>query len=153
MSAMSLLRSTSSRTFLILPMLLLAAEWFLTRGRLQVQPAGVLLMLWGYAQYRLAGNYRSRTGGGGPGLRNPPERLVTSGIYAYTRNPMYLGHLIFIAGLAIALRSYLGAALLAVHVPWFQSRVMRDEARLREMFDDDYAAYTKKVKRWIPYTV
>lgn len=153
MNAMSLLRSTSNRTFLVLPLLLLAAELLLTRGRLQVQPAGALLMLWGYAQYRLAGNYRTRMGGGGPGLRNPPERLVTSGIFAYTRNPMYLGHLIFIAGLAIALRSYLGAALLIAHVPWFQMRVLRDEARLREMFDEQYAAYTKKVKRWIPYTV
>ena len=153
MNAMSLFRSTSSRTFLVFPALLLIAEWLLHRGRLQVQPFGALLMVWGYLQYRLSGRYRTRIGGGGPGLRNPPERLVTSGIFAYTRNPMYLGYLIFLAGLAITLRSYIGAALLVLHIPWFQKRVIRDETRLHALFGEAYAAYTQTVKRWVPYAV
>ena len=153
MNLMPLFRSTSGRTFVVLPALLLIAELLLHRGHLQVQPYGVLLIFWGYLQYRLSGSYRTRMGEGGPGLRNPPKRLVTSGIFAYTRNPMYLGYLIFLAGLAITLRSYIGAALLVVHIPWFHKRVIRDETRLHGLFGEAYVAYTQSVKRWIPYTV
>ena len=145
--------STSSRTFLVIPILLLAVEWLLRRELPQVQPLGLPLVAWGYLQYRLSGRYRTRLGGGGPGFRNPPERLVTSGIFAYTRNPMYLGHLIFLAGLSITLQSYLGVALVVLHIPWFHGRVQRDEGRLHELFGDEYANYTERVKRWIPYAI
>ena len=146
-------RSTSTRTFLVIPVLLLAVEWLLHREQLQLQPFGAPLLLWGYLQYRLSGSYRTRLGGGGPGFRNPPERLVTSGIFAYTRNPMYLGHLIYLTGLAITLRSYVGLALIVAHIPWFQQRVRRDERRLRELFGDEYAVYKDQVKRWVPYAI
>lgn len=150
MSASSFLKSTSRRNFVVLPPVLLLIEWLLKRENLSLEPLGLPLLVWGYLQFRLAGAYRTRLGGGGPGLRTPPERLVTSGIYAYTRNPMYLGHLIFLAGLAITLQSYVGAVLLLIHVPWFHSRVAGDEQRLHELFGEEYAAYAKRVKRWLP---
>ncbi len=91
-----------------------------------------------------------RNGGGGPGITVPPQRLVTDGVYAYTRNPMYLGHLIFMLGLAVTFRSWLALALLAGHVVWFHRRVLEDEARLRAQFGAPYADYERRVKRWIP---
>jgi len=153
MNLASPFKSTSTRTFLVIPVLLLAVEWLLRREQLQLQPFGVPLLIWGYLQYRLSGMYRTRLGGGGPGFRNPPERLVTSGIFAFTRNPMYLGHLLFLAGLALTLQSYIGAALLLLHIPWYQSRVTRDEDRLRGLFGAEFLDYTRRVKRWIPYAV
>ena len=89
-------------------------------------------------------------GGGGPGLSNPPERIVDSGIYAYTRNPMYLGHLIFMAGLAITFWSLAALVLLVVHLPWYQRRVLGDEAHLKTLFGQGYVDYAARVKRWIP---
>ena len=65
----------------------------------------------GFSTYRLCGLYRLKHGGGGPGLESPPERLVSTGPYAYTRNPMYLGHVIYLTGLTLTLRSWFGAAL------------------------------------------
>ena len=65
-------------------------------------------------------------------------------------NPMYLGHLIFLAGLAFALDSWLAAALFVFHAAWFDRRVRDDEARLIALFGDPYRAYLARVKRWIP---
>ena len=59
-------------------------------------------MIWGYLQYRLCGKYRTTRGGGGPSPEVPAERLVSTGLYAYTRNPMYLGHLFGLSGLSFS---------------------------------------------------
>ena len=66
---------------------------------------------------------------------------------------MYLGHLIFMLGLAIAFLSIPAAILFIFHIFWFQRRVREDEVRLTAQFGDAYAAYAAKVKRWIPGVV
>lgn len=111
------------------------------------------LLVWGYLQYRLAGDYRTRVGGGGPGMGAPPERLVTSGIFQHTRNPMYLGHMIFLAGLALATQSPVFGAVFGWHVPWFDARAADDEARLEELFGAEYEQYRRAVPRWLPTRV
>jgi protein-S-isoprenylcysteine O-methyltransferase Ste14 len=121
------------------------------RGRVQAEPIFVIVMVWGYLQYRLCGLYRITHGGGGPGLETPPERLVSTGPYAYTRNPMYLGHLIFLAGLTMALQSWLGAAITTATAVWFHLRVARDEKRLELRLGQPYVEYRMRVKRWIPW--
>ena len=144
------LKSTSRRTFLVYPLCIVAIELLLRRGELLVYAWGITLLVWGYAQYRFGGKYRSAHGGGGPGIDIPPERIVDTGIYAYTRNPMYLGHLIFMLGMAVSFQSVAAVALLVVHLYWFQRRVLEDEAHLRTLFGDGYIAYCARVKRWIP---
>jgi protein-S-isoprenylcysteine O-methyltransferase Ste14 len=144
------LSSTSNRTFVLWPAVLLCAEAALQNGLPWIDPWALPLLAWGYLQYRFIGNYRSHEGGGGPGLSNPPERLVTGGPYRYCRNPMYLGHLIFLAGLAFALHSWIAAAVFAFHAVWFDRRVRHDEARLSVLFGDPYREYLARVKRWIP---
>jgi len=144
------LRSTSFRTFVLYPVLVVGWELFLHSGRLRVEPWFSPLLLWGYLQYRLVGNYRLPRGGGGPGMDTPPERLVTTGVYAYTRNPMYLGHIIFLIGLALTLQSVLAGLIALASAVWFHFRVLRDEARLRECFGPAYIDYQERVKRWLP---
>ncbi|HLQ25367.1 MAG TPA: isoprenylcysteine carboxylmethyltransferase family protein [Acidiferrobacterales bacterium] len=144
------LRSTSFRTFVLYPILTLAWELLLNKGRLRLEPVFLPLMVWGYLQYRLCGQYRIKRGGGGPGLDTPPERLVTTGSFAYTRNPMYLGHIIFLTGLALTLNSLFAALLTVVTTVWFHFRVLGDERRLTQRFGQPYVAYLGKVKRWVP---
>lgn len=108
------------------------------------------LLAWGYLQYKLVGTLRAREGGGGPGISKPPERIVTQGPYRWLRNPMYLGHLIFFAGIALSLGSWAGAVVLAAHAVWFDLRVREDEARLAALFGEPYREYCRRVKRWIP---
>ena len=115
-----------------------------------MEPLFLLLMLWGYLQYRLCGRYRIKRGGGGPGLEIPPDRLVTTGPYAYARNPMYLGHIIFLTGVALTLKSWLGALIVLIAVVGSHRRVLGDERRLSARFGQPYIDYMGRVKRWIP---
>jgi len=108
------------------------------------------LMLWGYLQYRLCGLYRTKHGGGGPGLEKPPVRLVSDGPYAYSRNPMYLGHVLFLIGLALTLQSLLAALITVATALWFHRRVLEDERNLAQSFGEPYLRYRAKVARWVP---
>jgi protein-S-isoprenylcysteine O-methyltransferase Ste14 len=147
---MQLLRGTSFRTFLLYPVVVVSWELLLNRGRLRLELWFLPLLVWGYLQYRLAGRYRIARGGGGPGMDTPPDRLVTTGPFAYCRNPMYLGHIIFLVGLTLSLRSELAAIITIATVVWFHFRVRRDERRLSERFGQPYVDYTARVKRWMP---
>jgi len=144
------LGSTSNRTFLLWPIMAVLAETALQQGLPRIQLWALPLLAWGYLQYRLVGHYRSREGGGGPGVSIPPERLVVGGPYRFCRNPMYLGHLIFFAGVAFALHSWLAAGVLAFHIAWFHRRARDDEARLAALFGNPYREYCARVSRWIP---
>ena len=147
------LKSTSNRTFVLYPILVVLVEAALRGGDVRVVPWFAPLLAWGYLQYRLVGNYRIARGGGGPGLSVPPERIVATGPYRYTRNPMYLGHLIFLLGLALTFASWPAAALLGFHVPWYNERAKEDEAQLHRIFGDAYDAYARRVKRWVPFVL
>lgn len=135
---------------MLYPAVVVAWEFALSRGSLRLEPWFLPLLAWGYLQYRLVGRYRLRLGGGGPGMDTPPERLVTSGPFALCRNPMYLGHLVFLAGLALSLKSWFGMILLAGTAIWLHFRVRRDERRLAERFGEAYVEYRSRVKRWVP---
>ena len=144
------LQSTPRRTFVLYPLCIAAFELVLHGKEIVVVPWGIPFLAWGYLQYRFSGQYRTAQGGGGPGLENPPTKLVDTGIYAFTRNPMYLGHLIFMAGLAITFWSLVAVALLLVNIVWFHRRVLGDEAHMVERFGAAYASYASRVRRWIP---
>ena len=144
------LARTPVQTFILCPLAVAAFEAVLHGGRLTIVPWGAPLMAWGYLQYRLVGRYRLPHAGGSAGMEVPPERIITTGPYRYTRNPMYLGHLIFLAGLAILFWSPFAVILLVLRAFWFHRRVMRDEARLEKIFGEPYTAYRRRVKQWIP---
>ena len=61
---------------------------------------------------------------------------------------MYLGHLVFMAGLAVMFRSWPAVALLVFHLWWFNRRVVADEAHMEALFGDDFRAYCARVRRW-----
>jgi len=82
-----------------------------------------------------------------------PDRattLVAAGIYRYTRNPMYLGFMLLLAGWAALLGSawaLSGPGLLFAWIDVFQIRP--EERALRRKFGEDYESYRRQVRRWI----
>ncbi len=85
-----------------------------------------------------------------PSKPSAASSLVTSGVYRYTRNPMYLGLSVTLMGWAVFLSNPL--ALLAV--PLFMLYINRfqinpEERVLSSLFGAEYAAYTEKVRRWL----
>jgi len=82
-----------------------------------------------------------------------PERIIAAGPYRYTRNPMYLGHLIFMAGLVLTFWSWFALILLIARAAWFQRRVLQDERRLERTFGAEYSLYRTQVKRWVPFVL
>lgn len=76
--------------------------------------------------------------------------LVTTGIYRYTRNPMYLGMVVFLAGLALKLGS-LGAWIpLPLFIAVVQQQFIRnEEIFLAAIYGDAFRTYQEKVRRWV----
>ena len=84
---------------------------------------------------------------------NPTGRaaqLATGGVYAWTRNPMYLGTVIAFVGLALA-RNSAWLLILTAALPFalFKLAIAREEAYLTRRFGPAYAAYRAKVRRWL----
>jgi protein-S-isoprenylcysteine O-methyltransferase Ste14 len=75
--------------------------------------------------------------------------LATGGIYRFTRNPMYLGALIFFVGFALAFSSgWLLVAVPAIALALRKLAVEPEEAYLTRRFGDDYIHYCQTVRRW-----
>jgi protein-S-isoprenylcysteine O-methyltransferase Ste14 len=76
--------------------------------------------------------------------------LVTSGVYRFTRNPMYLGLSLVVAGTAVVLGSIGAFVPLPLFVWIIESGYIRAEERfLAEIFGNDYLHYTHAVRRWL----
>ncbi|MEW5057474.1 MAG: isoprenylcysteine carboxylmethyltransferase family protein [Bermanella sp.] len=76
--------------------------------------------------------------------------LVTSGIYRYSRNPMYVGNFLFLFAWLIFLSSALNAIFLVFYVLYTNKfQITPEERILRERFGDDYRAFCLRVRRWV----
>jgi len=81
---------------------------------------------------------------------SPQTSLITSGPYALSRNPLYLGGNVFIFfGAALCLGSPGAVILTAVHLPLMDLFIRREEKQLKEKFGDQWINYEKRVRRWI----
>ena len=76
--------------------------------------------------------------------------LLTHGIYRYTRNPIYLGMLIILAGAAVFLGSLTPFLVLPVFFFIIQEGYIRhEEPFLERIFGEQYRAYRRRVRRWL----
>jgi len=105
---------------------------------------GLLICLWTVLLY-----VRAK---GTPVPINPPQKLVTTGPYAYCRNPMLIGVFIFLFGLAILYRS---VSLFFIFTPLYimlqiiELKVI-EEPELARRLGDEYLEYKRSIPMFIP---
>ena len=104
--------------------------------------AGLALTAGGFLTQRRAGT--------DPIPFKPSTRIVAHGVYAYTRNPMYIGFAFITLALAVLCDS--SWTLLAVPIGLVLTDLLvvrREEAYLERKFGEQYLAYTRRVRRWL----
>ena len=140
------------------PLLALAAgvaiQWI--AGPLLVMPWGLRRYVVGVGLFALgtgllvaAGRLFRQTGQDPKPWETSPE-IIASGIYRYTRNPMYLGMGVIQAALGVLLANAWVVAL--VPVSWaiiFVIAIRHEEAYLADKFGASYLEYKTSVRRWI----
>jgi protein-S-isoprenylcysteine O-methyltransferase Ste14 len=79
------------------------------------------------------------------------QKVISTGLYARVRHPMYVGILVMIMGIPLALGSWWGLAILAITTPVLAWRII-DEEKLLSNDLAGYKEYTQKVRyRLVPY--
>lgn len=90
-------------------------------------------------------------GGGTPVPFDPPRRLVTTGVYAYVRNPMQLSAVVVLFLLGLILRNaWVSAAGVMAHICSVGLAGWDEDEDLRRRFGQDWLAYRRGVRRWVP---
>jgi len=78
------------------------------------------------------------------------NKLVTSGIYKYSRNPMYLGMILIIISTSIFYLNYYSVITPFIFYFWINRfQIKREEIFLKEKFGKEYLSYMSKTRRWI----
>ncbi len=100
------------------------------------------LVVWPALQFKKTGQ--------DPKPWTPTPEMIVAGAYKFTRNPMYLGMLLFCLGFAIIL-SEIWVLVLTPVCGWliYQFAIRHEEAYLEEKFGESYRAYKAGVRRWI----
>jgi protein-S-isoprenylcysteine O-methyltransferase Ste14 len=76
--------------------------------------------------------------------------IISSGIYRFTRNPIYLGFVLMLIGLPLNSGTYWGIVLAPVFIHLMNRLVIeREEAYLEKKFGAVYTSYKSRVRRWL----
>ena len=132
----------------VIPLLLITPA----SRRVWVEPWGLVPLVLGVVVLALTVREFYVAGRGTLAPWSPPRTLVTSGLYRYSRNPMYVGVLLILCGWAIGLWSwvlaiYAAGIAIAVHV-----RVLvNEEPFLARTHGAAWTAYRARVGRWLSW--
>ena len=114
-----------------------------------IEVIGIALLLCGVAVAILV-NAAFKRAGTAIEPWKPTQNIITTGFYAWSRNPIYTGFCLVNIGLGISLNnfwiliSFIPAAVLVYFIA-----IAKEEAYLQEKFGEEYLAYKNKVRRWI----
>jgi protein-S-isoprenylcysteine O-methyltransferase Ste14 len=80
----------------------------------------------------------------------PTSRVITTGVFGISRNPLYLASVLLFGGLALALNSLWSLIALLVSIALCQRvLILPEEKYLTAKFGAEYQAYTATVRRWL----
>lgn len=96
----------------------------------------------------LSTNYIIR---GGQDRKVYAENLITDGLYAHSRNPLYVGNVLLLVGLGIMSNSaFFNFFLSPLFILFYSAIIRAEEAYLIDKFGDPYLEYKKDSNRWLP---
>lgn len=137
---------------LLLALAAAIASWLIPVAAFPPSPwrwAGVPLTIAGLAVSTL-GSRRFASVGTNIKTFDDPDILVDDGLFAVSRNPMYLGFVVALVGWALAwgaLTAWLAPALFLLAADrWY---IPFEEARMMEQFGRDYERYRRETSRWV----
>lgn len=95
--------------------------------------------------------FRENSFGGSTVQTFDDQKVISTGLYAIVRHPMYVGVFIMMTGVPLALGSWIGLAFLAIALPGLAWRIVDEEKTLTKDLPG-YIEYTQKVRyRLVPY--
>jgi protein-S-isoprenylcysteine O-methyltransferase Ste14 len=81
---------------------------------------------------------------------HPTSRVITTGVFGLSRNPLYLASVLLFGGLALALNNLWSLAALLISITLCQRMlILPEEKYLTAKFGEEYRAYTTTVRRWL----
>ena len=79
-----------------------------------------------------------------------PTQLVTTGVYARSRNPIYLADALILTGLILRFDALPSLVLVPIFVWWIERHfIVPEEDRMRRTFRVEFARYEQNVRRWV----
>ena len=127
----------------IMPFTLFYLPWLTYASVISLVTLGGVIALWGMKEFK---NAKTTVN---PLKPESSSSLVSSGIYQYTRNPMYLGLLLILLSAVIYTQHPLGlvsALGFVLYMNRFQ--IEPEEKMLVKLFGDEFVDYSNQVKRW-----
>ncbi|MEM7119537.1 MAG: isoprenylcysteine carboxylmethyltransferase family protein [Chloroflexota bacterium] len=127
-------------------------HFLLPNGRFIPAPfnlLGILLILLGLGMMLWSSNRFSRSDTTIIPFQESSQ-LVQSGLFRFSRNPIYLGMAIILTGVAVILGSIVPFLMVPLFM-WIIQRnfIIHEEVMLEETFGEDYRQYKKEVRRWL----
>ncbi|WP_352295801.1 isoprenylcysteine carboxylmethyltransferase family protein [Pseudoalteromonas sp. 20-MNA-CIBAN-0454] len=105
---------------------------------------GCVFCIAGLVSFRLANTTVN------PSKPEQATNLVTSGVYRFSRNPMYVGFVFILLGWGIWLSSLWALLCVAGFIAYLTLfQITPEERALTQLFGEDYIQYKNKVKRWL----
>jgi len=78
-----------------------------------------------------------------------PGRLVTTGMFARSRNPIYVGFFVFLLGQLLVFPNWVPLIYLLAATALFHRQVLREEEFMRQRYGHVYADYCRHVRRYV----
>ena len=103
--------------------------------------AGLLLMLWSLVSFGQSFRVGIDT--------EHPDKLITSGVFAFSRNPIYVAFACILLGQFLVFPNWILLLYLIAGVLLFHRQVLREEDYLKKHYGQEYSAYCARVRRYV----
>jgi protein-S-isoprenylcysteine O-methyltransferase Ste14 len=78
-----------------------------------------------------------------------PDKLITSGVFVFTRNPIYVAMILILLGQFLIFSNWILLIYLAAGIWLIHRQILREEAYLKPHYGKEYLEYSNRVRRYL----